>query len=151
MGLVVDMVDQIMHGMRLGSPGMHSQIRQWCEHGFLGELIRHLLDADFEVWLTADHGNIECTGKGRPSEGAVADTQGERVRVYPSEELRAQVANDFPFGLTWQPVGLPKNYFPLVAGDRDAFIRLGDSTVGHGGISIEEVIVPLIKFENRER
>ena len=34
-GLVVDTVDKIMHGMQLGSAGMHNQIKQWCQKGFL--------------------------------------------------------------------------------------------------------------------
>ena len=33
-GLVVDKVDKIMHGMQLGSAGMHNQIKQWCRSGF---------------------------------------------------------------------------------------------------------------------
>ena len=146
-GLVVDKVDKIMHGMQLGSVGMHSQIRLWCQGGFLGAAINYLLNHGYRVWLTADHGNIECHGKGRPSEGAIAETRGERVRVYPTPELRSQIACSFPFAHEWQPVGLPPDYFPLVAGGRDAFAKPGDSIVGHGGISIEEVIVPLVKFE----
>jgi hypothetical protein len=39
-------------------------------------------------------------------------------------------------------IGLPSNYFPLVASGRDAFVNPGDSIVGHGGISIEEVDLP---------
>jgi len=66
-GLVVDKVDKIMHGMQLGSAGMHNQIKQWCQAGFLAELIDHLLDHGYQVWLTADHGNIQCTGLGRPA------------------------------------------------------------------------------------
>jgi len=42
-------------------------------------------------------------------------------------------------------------YFPLVAGGRDAFVTQGNSIVSHGGISIEEVIVPLVKFERKAR
>ena len=150
-GLVVDKVDKVMHGMQLGSAGMHNQIRQWCQGGFLGALVGHLLDYGYEVWLTADHGNIECDGKGRPSEGVIAETRGERVRVYPTPELRSQVAESFTFAHEWQPVGLPSNYFPLVAGGRDAFVNPGDSIVGHGGVAIEEVIVPLVKFERSTR
>ena len=59
-GLVVDKVDKIMHGMQLGAAGMHNQIKQWCEKGFLCALVGNLLDYGYEVWLTADHGNIEC-------------------------------------------------------------------------------------------
>lgn len=150
-GLVVDKVDKIMHGMQLGSAGMHNQIKQWCQGGFLAELAGQLLEYGYEVWLTADHGNIQCEGKGRPSEGVIAETRGERVRVYPTPELRSQVAGVFPFAHEWQPVGLPADYFPLVAGGRDAFVNPGDVIVGHGGVAIEEVIVPLVKFERRTR
>lgn len=150
-GLVVDKVDRIMHGMQLGTAGMHNQIKQWCQGGFLAELIGQLLEYGYEVWLTADHGNIQCDGKGRPSEGVIAETRGERVRVYPTPELRAQVAGAFPFAHEWQPVGLPENYFPLVASGSDAFVNPGDAIVGHGGVAIEEVIVPLVKFERRTR
>lgn len=150
-GLVVDKVDKIMHGMQLGSAGMHNQIKQWCQGGFLAALVDQLLEYGYEVWLTADHGNIQCDGKGRPSEGVIAETRGERVRVYPTPELRAQVAGAFPFAHEWQPVGLPADYFPLVAGGCDAFVNPGDAIVGHGGVAIEEVIVPLVKFERRTR
>ena len=150
-GLVVDKVDKIMHGMHLGSAGMHNQIKQWCHAGFLSGLVGQLLDYGYEVWLTADHGNIECDGKGRPSEGVIAETRGERVRVYPTPELRAQVAEAFTFAHEWQPVGLPTDYFPLVAGGREAFVNPGEAIVGHGGVAIEEVIVPLVKFARRAR
>ncbi|MES9933562.1 MAG: BREX-3 system phosphatase PglZ [Candidatus Sedimenticola sp. PURPLELP] len=151
MGLVVDKVDKIMHGMQLGSAGMHNQIKQWCQSGFFVELVEQLLDQGYEVWLTSDHGNIECEGKGHPSEGVIAETRGERARIYPTPELRSQVAKSFTFAHEWKPVGLPEDYFPLVASGRDAFVNPGDSIVGHGGVAIEEVIVPLVKFERKSR
>jgi len=148
-GLVVDKVDKIMHGMQLGAAGMHNQLKQWCQTGFLGSLLSYLLEQGFQVWLTSDHGNIECQGRGRPSEGVIPELRGERVRVYPTQELRSQTANTFSFAHEWQPIGLPPNYFPLVAGGHDAFINQSESIVGHGGISHEEVLVPLIKFERK--
>jgi len=150
-GLVVDKVDKIMHGMQLGAVGMHNQIRQWCQEGSLCSLIGYLLDYDYQVWITSDHGNVECCGKGSPSEGSIATTHGERVRVYPTAELRNSVASSFTFAHEWKPISLPEGYFPLVAGGSDAFIKEGEKTVSHGGISIEEVIVPLVKFERKAR
>lgn len=150
-GLVVDKVDKIMHGMQLGSAGMHNQIEQWCRKGFFISLITYLLDSGYDVWMTSDHGNIECEGKGRPSEGVIAETRGERVRVYPTAELRNQVADKFSFAHEWNPIGLPPEYFPLVTGGREAFIHHGNTIVGHGGISIEEVIVPLVNFKRGAR
>jgi hypothetical protein len=101
--------------------------------------------------MTSDHGNIECRGKGRPSEGVIAETRGERVRIYPTPELRSQIAKTFDFAYEWETTGLPPNYFPLVAGSNDAFISLNDSIVGHGGIAVEEVMVPWVKFEKGTR
>jgi len=150
-GIVVDKVDKIMHGMQLGAAGMHNQIRQWAQDGFLAALLAHLHDQGFGVWLTSDHGNIECQGAGRPSEGVVADTRGERARTYPSAELRHVVAEKFPFAIEWQQLGLPTDYFPLLAGGEAAFIAPGETTVAHGGIAIEEVLVPLVKIERRSR
>ena len=34
-GLVIDKVDKIMHGMELGTEGMLNQARQWVEQGSL--------------------------------------------------------------------------------------------------------------------
>ena len=149
-GLVVDKVDKIMHGMQLGAAGMHNQIQQWCHGGFLVSLIRYLLNHNYQVWLTSDHGNIECTGQGRPFEGVIAETRGERVRVYPTSELLASVVKKYDFGHPWPPIGLPNDYYPLVAGGRSAFVKKGETIVAHGGASLEEVIVPFVKFERRK-
>jgi len=150
-GLIVDKIDKIMHGMQLGATGMHNQVKQWCEKGFLYKLVGNLLDYGYEVWLTSDHGNIECIGAGRPSEGVIVDTHGERVRIYPTPELRSRASEAYSFAHDWQPVGLPGEYFPLIAGGQNAFATPGKSIVGHGGAAIEEVIVPLVKFERNTR
>ncbi|MCK5164705.1 MAG: BREX-3 system phosphatase PglZ, partial [Desulfobacula sp.] len=147
LGLVIDTVDKIMHGMQLGNAGMHNQIRQWCQSGYLSSLIGHLFQNGFQVWLTSDHGNIECNGMGNPGEGVIAETRGERARVYSTSELRSQVAENFSDAAIWNPTGLPSGYYPLLAKGPNAFANMGKRTVTHGGASIEEIIVPLIKFE----
>jgi hypothetical protein len=86
---------------------------------------------------------------GRPSEGVIAEVRGERVRIYPTAELRDQTAAAFSFARKWNTVGLPADTFPLVAQGGGAFATPGETLVGHGGIAIEEVIVPLIRFERR--
>jgi hypothetical protein len=150
-GLVIDKVDKIMHGMQLGAAGMHNQIDQWCKSKYLITLINYLSSHRYDVWITSDHGNIESTGRGRPKEGVIAETRGERVRIYPTAELRSQISSSFTFAREWYPSGLPEKYFPLVTSGNDAFIEKGDSIVGHGGIAIEEVIVPLIKIESKTK
>ncbi|WYL94114.1 MAG: BREX-3 system phosphatase PglZ [Gloeotrichia echinulata IR180] len=147
-GLVVDKVDKIMHGMQLGTAGMHNQVYQWAELGFMSSLLDLLLKNSFQVLLTSDHGNIEATGIGEPKEGAIADLRGERVRVYPNPILRSQVKIQFPSAIEWQPLGLPPEYLPLLAPSRKAFIRQGEKIVAHGGTSVEELVVPLIHISD---
>ena len=149
-GLVVDTVDKIMHGMPLGTAGMHELVRLWAGKTHLATLLDLLLASGFRVYLTSDHGNIEATGCGRPSEGAVADVRGERVRVYRDASLRRSVRDKFPAARDWAPVGLPEDYLPLLAPDRSAFVQAGQRIVGHGGACIEELIVPLVRIERQE-
>lgn len=148
-GLVVDQVDRIMHGMTLGTAGMHNQVRQWTKGGCLADLIALLLEREFAVFLTSDHGNVEARGCGRPSEGSVADIRGQRARVFPDPALRARVEKDFPGSVAWPPTGLPEEYFPLLAPGRTAFVPQGEIVVSHGGASLEEVVVPFIEISAR--
>jgi len=149
-GLVIDKVDKIMHGMELGTAGMHNQIRQWAQQPYLEALLNLLLDQGWCVYLTSDHGNIEAEGCGRPAEGAMADLRGERVRIYPDVALRHQVKERFPDALEWPAVGLPDDYLALLAPARKAFIQENQRIVCHGGISIEEIVVPWVQIERSE-
>ena len=135
--------------MELGTAGMHNQVRQWAQQPYMNTLLDLLLNQEFHVFLTSDHGNIEAEGFGRPAEGAVADLRGERVRVYSDMVLRSRVKERFPAALEWDAVGLPEDYFALLAPGRKAFVREADRTVSHGGISIEELIVPLVQIERK--
>ncbi len=148
-GLVIDKVDKIMHGMEMGAAGMHNQVRQWAQRPYLSTLLDLLLDRRFRVYLTSDHGNIEAEGCGRPAEGVVADLRGERVRIYPDAALRGKVKQLFPSAVEWDAIGLPDNYLPLLAPGRQAFIQEKQHSVCHGGISIEELIVPLVQVNRR--
>jgi len=148
-GLVVDKVDKIMHGMEMGTAGMHNQVRQWAKQPYLNTLLDLLLDQGCRVYLTSDHGNLEAEGCGRPLEGAVADVRGERVRIYPDATLRGKVKERFPAALEWDAVGLPEDYLALLAPARQAFVLEKQRTVSHGGASVEELIVPLIQVERR--
>jgi hypothetical protein len=143
-GIIIDKVDRIMHGIELGKSGMYNQVKQWASQGFLNSIIKLLDDGGFNIFLTSDHGNVEASGCGRPSEGSIAYSRGERVRIYPNEILRATVKERFSSAVEWPIFGLPKGYYPLIAPDGYAFIPEGKTTVAHGGFSIEELIVPFI-------
>ncbi|WP_338457647.1 BREX-3 system phosphatase PglZ [Methylococcus capsulatus] len=144
-GLVVDTVDEIIHGAVLGKRGVATQIGNWCESGFVDRLFAMLLENGFHVYLTADHGNAEAVGIGRPNQGVASELRGERVRTYRSGTLVAETAAANPDTFRLDVAGLPANFMPLFAGGRGAFVPKGDQVVVHGGMSLEELIVPFVR------
>jgi len=145
-GIVVDPVDEFVHGGKvLGKRGIRAQIESWCETGFVAQLLGLLLDAEFSLVVTADHGNVEAVGAGRPNQGVIAEERGERVRVYGSEALLQQSRQACPESQVLRIAGLPDDFLPLFAKGRSAFVPHGERVVAHGGLSVEEVIVPFVK------
>ncbi|MDU0365106.1 BREX-3 system phosphatase PglZ [Rhizobium sp. 25PS6] len=144
-GIVVDMIDEIVHGAMLGKRGIAGQISAWCDTGFVEKLLLLLTDQGYEIYLTADHGNVDAEGIGRLSQGVVSELRGERVRTYRSEALAASVPPEIN-AFRFDSPGLPSDFLPLYAGTRGAFVSKGNRIVAHGGISVEELIVPFVKI-----
>jgi hypothetical protein len=144
LGIVWNKVDNIMHGMQMQTAGMHNQVRLWASQGHLQQLLTRLHSEEFTVYLTADHGNVTATGMGNPSEGVLAETKGKRVRVYERNEFLEAVARQFPESLRWPNYGLPPSRFVLLPANLKAFTDAGDEVVSHGGIALEEVLVPFV-------
>lgn len=147
LGAVIPTIDEMAHGTVTGARGLHAQIAHWAGEGHLRRLVDALLAQGFTVHLTSDHGNVECTGFGKPNVGVLAGERGERVHVFSDELMREKTHSEFPATLAWAPAGLPEDYLPLLATGRGAFSTQGKRAVSHGGISLEEVVVPFITIE----
>jgi hypothetical protein len=148
-GIVVDMIDELVHGAMLGKRGLSGQIREWCETGFVEKLLNLLISRGFHVYVTADHGNVDADGIGRLNQGVISEVKGERVRSYRNETLAGSV----PAGIeafAFVGPGLPPDFLPLYASGRGAFVPIGQQVVAHGGMSVEELIVPFVKIGIRK-
>jgi hypothetical protein len=147
-GIVVDMVDEIVHGATLGKRGIASQIENWCDTGFVEQLIELLINQGFEIHLTSDHGNVDAVGIGRLNQGVLSELRGERVRIYRSDDLAASVPEDLET-VRFDLPGLPTDFLPIYPKGRGAFTGAGDQIVAHGGMSVEELIVPFIRISSK--
>ncbi len=149
-GLVVNTVDNIMHGMQLGTAGMHQQIQLWLSrYRYLTDLVATLLQESFTVYLTSDHGNVWAQGIDRPSEGVLVDKRGERARIYTDPAFLSLAKQQSPTAIEWTNVGLPTDLNVLLAPQLDAFLNFGHQAICHGGIALEEVIVPFIQISRK--
>jgi hypothetical protein len=141
--VVVNAVDEILHGAEvLGDPQVTASVDLWARSGFVNKIVQEASDRGFEVWITADHGNIPTIAGPVPKEGQTVETAGTRVRLYPNIVLRQQAED---YGISWDPPGLPKGTLnPLFASGRRGFHTSG-VRVSHGGLSLDEMIVPFVQ------
>jgi hypothetical protein len=149
-GCTIFKVDEIMHGVQVGAAGMAAQVKTWAADGFLCALIQRLLTENYTIVLSADHGNVEAVGVGSPKEGALSETKGERCRIFSDVKLRAAVQSGFPDTIAWDHQGLPKEFHCLLTPTNKAFVPQGQTVICHGGISMDEVIVPFIEITCRK-
>jgi hypothetical protein len=142
--VVVTAVDELLHGAEvLADRQVAVDVGLWAKAGFLEALVEAGVRAGFEVWLTADHGNLPTLPGPVPSEGQLVESAGTRVRLYPNETLRAAAAE---YGTIWDPPGFPADVplRPLFAPGRRGFHTSG-AQVSHGGLSLDEVVIPFVQ------
>jgi hypothetical protein len=147
-GLVIDMLDRLGHASLQGQAGFRMEIELWLKNGYLESIMNDLYSQGFEVYITSDHGNKESRGMGIISQGILAEIRGERVRIYSDRGLRDKTAREYGL-LSWPGDGLPENMFTLLAPGNSAFIKKDEVIVSHGGISLEETIVPFAQIQWR--
>ncbi|OJX40542.1 MAG: hypothetical protein BGO78_06020 [Chloroflexi bacterium 44-23] len=151
--LIDDTPDKFTHNATLGAADQQSSLRLWLDPSHdqnalpLEKLIDSFLDRGYSVFIASDHGHVEATGFGQPSEGLLAQTRGKRARIYMDELAALQVQKTFADTILWKNDGLlPDQMTALMPTGRNAFALSGEIVVTHGGISLDEVIVPLIQI-----
>jgi hypothetical protein len=151
-GITVRMPDEIVHGATMGWRGLTGQISLWARQSFLSNTIKALLDAGYELYLTADHGNLESVGGGTIPQGVLVERSGQRVRIYRDptifEHTAVQLGARVEQGSSKM---LPPSYLPLIHSGRGAFVTSGQTIVTHGGTSIDEMVIPFIQLSKTSR
>jgi hypothetical protein len=145
-GAVIDVIDKFMHGAKQGNRTMASELDNWLATKYLQNILDLLHGEGFDIYVTADHGNVECQGRGRIFQGVIVESADQRLRIYKSDNIRKQTAIENPDTLIWDNVNLPDDYYVLLAKNNDAFVPKNDRIITHGGIHLEEVIVPFVRI-----
>jgi hypothetical protein len=151
--LIDDTLDELTHNAILGTVDQQSSLRLWLDQNRepnsarMETLIGSLLDRQFTVFIASDHGHVEAVGFGQPSEGLLAQERGKRARLYIDRHAARRVQDAFPDTVLWENDGLnPASLYALMPVRRNAFSPSGSVVVTHGGISIDEVVVPFVQI-----
>lgn len=144
-GLVLSATDELMHSAELlGDVGLNAGLEAWVQSGVFSTLLSRASEHGYETWLTADHGNLAVKPTKESREGAFVERAGTRARRYGSKTLRDDAAMD---GVSWD--SLPG--YPTAEAEKLLFAPgqtgWGPARLSHGGLSLDEVIVPLVQIE----
>jgi hypothetical protein len=146
LAVIINDVDDIVHGQQQGRPGMFNDITLLAKSGRLQSLIRSLYKAGFTVYLTSDHGNTLCRGIGaRRNAGVEVETKAKRMLILKDF---AHISDEVTENTVEYPAYyLDKNYKYLICKTGVSFDSKNSEVMTHGGITLDEVIVPFIKIK----
>jgi len=154
--LIERQLDEIMHGSMLGDADHQQSIELWLSGNQsrnsekLETVIQTLLEQNFTVFISSDHGHCEAVGMGKPAEGLMAESRGQRARLYTDHRAAQQVQSGYGNTILWEADGLlPQNLVALLPTNRQAFVEHGEIIVTHGGITMDEIVVPLIEINRK--
>jgi hypothetical protein len=142
LGLVCNDLDDIMHGSILGNGQLKTSTEQWIVKSKIVNTISALKAKGFQIYITADHGNIEATGLKnltlKDKLGALS--RGKRHLHFTNETL----LDSFMVLNTNIEVG--KKGLSLYLKKQEAFTAENSQVITHGGSHLWEVIVPFISI-----
>ena len=113
----------------------------WAGRTPLRDMVKNALRSGYKVVVTADHGQVECRGKGRLNVGVLSEERSKRVMLFNDKAVCNHAMTDWTDN--FRPMGLSQTMFPLFATDFHSFDLRGAATVSHGGLSLDEVLVPV--------
>ena len=146
-------VDGMVHDATLGATDFQASLCVWLEEygRRVEKMIAGLLARGFAVYLTSDNGHVKARGFGRPSEGLTVDTRGKRARIYSDYHAAVNVQQGLSETILWSQDGLlPDDVWVLMPQERSAFATFNKTVVTHGGLTLDEIVVPLITITVRE-
>lgn len=138
--LVCNDLDNIMHGSILGNNQLKTSTEQWIEKAKIVDTISNLKSKGFQVYITADHGNIEATGLKNLTmkEKVGALSRGKRHLHFTNETLLEGFIEQNP------SLDIGKKGLSLYLKKQEAFSNENSQVITHGGSHLWEVIVPFI-------
>lgn len=145
--IIINDVDDMVHAQRQGRLGMLNDIGVLSDQHRLADMTKRFFSDGFDVYITADHGNTPCTGLGKlMGTGVETETKSRRMLVLQNFADKAGLMQKY--GLIEYPkYYMNKDFDYLICDVGDSFDAKSEEVMTHGGISIDEVIVPFIKIK----
>lgn len=145
--VIINDIDDMVHGQQQGRSGMYRDVEYLSSRGKLATLVRNLLNKGFDIYISADHGNTPCVGQGKLMKlGVETETKSHRMLVLEKFADKGKMKEEYDM-VEYPKYFLDKQYDYLICNIGKSFDAKGDKVMTHGGITVDEVIVPFIKIK----
>ena len=166
--MVLNFIDMLSHArtesrmvreLANNEAAYRSITQSWFRHSAVKELFRALASSDYRIVLTTDHGSIRCNTPIKVVGDKNTNTNlryklGKSLSYNPKEvfeikdPLKVQLpapnlSTTYVFATGADFFAYPNNYNYYVSYYKDTF--------QHGGISLEEMLIPLITMQGKKR
>lgn len=144
--IIINDVDDMVHAQKQGRTGMFNDIKLLAIQKKLAQTVKRLREDGFDVYITSDHGNTPCTGTGKlVGTGLEMETKSHRMLVLQNFADKRSIQSKYNL-IDYPKYYLNKNFDYLICDEGNSFDAKGEKVMTHGGISIDEVIVPFVKI-----
>ena len=116
-------------------------VLRYLEKSTVKDDINTLLQNGYSIFICSDHGSVVAKGNGQKLEKYLIDSFAKRAAIVPIDAVShvKQQTLKMPF-VDDKVLALPEG--------RTMYANMGTIEVNHGGITLEEMIVPYIKINN---
>ncbi len=145
-GLIFSFIDEITHSRRkINKNKLLKNIRIDLENSNLYKLIKSLIQQGFETYFVSDHGSIFSVGNGINVSNELFDNRAKRYLISENEILLKEYNEKIIKSILIQFKNLIGNEYLLLLSGNTMFGTKNEASLTHGGISVEEVVVPFIR------
>ena len=145
--VIINDIDDMVHGQKQGRVGMFNDVGVMAKQRKLADMTRRFLKSGFDVYISADHGNTTRRGMGKlMGTGVEMETKSRCMLVLKGFADKESLKEKYGL-LEFPKTYLPKEYDYLICDVGKSFDAKGEEVMSHGGISIDEGIVPFIMIK----
>lgn len=146
-GIIINLFDDTAHAtgnVDRSKLLMQKNLINILQETNIAELFHEFLKAGYRVFVTSDHGTVWCYGNGYKTEKYLVEERARRALLYPNKTLADEFAGQKRVKL-FENINLLGEKILVFPVGREMFATEKETAISHGGIHLEEVIVPFIE------
>lgn len=143
-GLLFNFFDDLGHNTVL-PPGHTSKsvyfdnVVNYLNKSNVAEKLNILKENDYRIFFCSDHGNTLCRGNGQKIEKYLVDKKSRRATIGNESVLMEN------YDLRKIRIPFIDTVFAFLAKGRECFGTYGEMSISHGGLTLEEMVVPFVE------